>query len=60
MDVISSTPVDRTFRGYEFTLDTSWLIPQDYFLELKFSNNSLVVTKSPISFTIVNDDAFSS
>lgn len=60
MDVISSTPVDRTFKGYEFTLDTSWLIPQDYFLELKFSNNSLVVTKSPISFTIVNDDAFSS
>lgn len=60
MDLIPFTPVDRTSKGYEFTLDTSWLIPQDYYLELKFTNKSSVVTKSPIMFTIVNDDAFSS
>lgn len=60
MDLIPFTPVDRTLKGYEFILDTSWLIPQDYFMELKFTNNSLVVTKSPIMFTVVNDDAFSS
>lgn len=60
MDIIPFTPVNRTTRGYEFDLDTSWLIPQDYYLELKFSNNSLYIIKSPISFTIVNDEPFSS
>lgn len=59
-DIIPLTPVSRTSRGYEFDLDTSWLIPQDYYLELKLSINSLFTTKSPISFTIVNDDLFSS
>lgn len=60
MDIIPFTPVNRTSRGYEFDLDTSWLIPQDYYMELKFSQNSLYVIKSPISFTIVNDEPFSS
>lgn len=60
IDIIPFTPLNRTVRGYEFDLDTSWLIPQDYYMELKFSNNSFFVVKAPISFTIVNDDAFSS
>lgn len=59
MDVIPFTQVNRTFKGYEFELDTSWLVPQDYFLELKLSNNSIFTVKSPIGFTIVNDEAFS-
>jgi len=59
MDIIPYTQVNRTSAGYEFYLDTSWLIPQDYYLDLKFSSNSFVTVKSPISFTIVNDDAFS-
>jgi hypothetical protein len=58
MDVIPFTSVNRTSRGYEFDLDTSWLIPQDYYLELKYSNNSLFSIKSPISFTIVSDEGF--
>ncbi len=60
MDIIPFTPADRTSNSYEFMLDTSWLIPQDYFLELKFTNNSSVVVKSPMKFTIINDDIFAS
>lgn len=59
MDIIPFTNVNRTTRGYEFDLDTTWLIPQDYNLELKLSNNSSFTTKSPITFTIVNDEPFS-
>lgn len=59
-DIIPFTSVNRTFKGYEFDLDTSWLIPQDYYLELKFVNNSHFTIKSPINFTIVSDDFFSS
>jgi len=60
MDIIPFTPVNRTARGYEFDLDTSWLIPQDYYLELKLSNGSTFMTKSPIYFIITNDDVFAS
>lgn len=59
IDFIPFTSVNRTFAGYEFDLDTSWLIPQDYYLELKMANGTSFETKSPISFTVVNDDGFS-
>ncbi len=60
IELIPFTQINRTFKGYEFDLDTSWLIPQDYYIELKYSNNSTFSVKSPISFTIGNDDYFSS
>lgn len=55
IDVIPFTPVNRTNRGYEFTLDTSWLIPQDYFLQLRLKNGSYFENKQMISFTVVSD-----
>lgn len=58
IDVIPYTKVDRTVAGYEFTLDTSWLIPQDYYLELKISDGTVFNTKEAIGFTIVSDEAF--
>lgn len=58
IDVIPFTEIDRTVAGYEFNLDTSWLIPQDYFLELKISDGSVFNTKEAIGFTIVSDEAF--
>jgi hypothetical protein len=58
IDVIPFTPVDRTVVGYEFILDTSWLIPQDYFLELQISDGTVFSNKEAIAFTIVSDDAF--
>jgi hypothetical protein len=58
IDVIPFTPLDRTVVGYEFILDTSWLIPQDYYLELKISDGTVFSIKDAIGFTIVSDDAF--
>lgn len=55
IDVIPFTKTDRTSVGYEFFLDTSWLIPQDYNLELKISNSNVFITSKPLRFTIVSD-----
>lgn len=55
IDVIPFTKLDRTSVGYEFTLDTSWLIPQDYFLEVKISNGRVFNTKKPLRFTVLSD-----
>jgi hypothetical protein len=38
IDIIPFTQVNRTSNGYEFNLDTSWLIPQDYYLQLRLKN----------------------
>jgi hypothetical protein len=55
IDIIPFTPVNRTSNGYEFDLDTSWLIPQDYYLELRLKNGNYYETKQSVSFTIVSD-----
>ena len=55
IDVIPFTSVNRTNTGYEFNLDTSWLIPQDYFLQLRLKNGSYFENKQTLSFTIVSD-----
>jgi len=58
IDIIPYTKVDRTVAGYEFILDTSWLIPQDYYLDLKISDGTVFSRKSPIKFTVISDEAF--
>jgi hypothetical protein len=55
IDVISFTPVNRTNTGYEFNLDTSWLIPQDYFLQIRMKNGNYYENKQTLSFTVVSD-----
>ena len=55
IDVIPFVPVNRTSNGYEFDLDTSWLIPQDYYLELRLKNGSFYESKQSVAFTIVSD-----
>jgi hypothetical protein len=55
IDIIPFTPVNRTSNGYEFDLDTSWLIPQDYYLELRLKNGNYYETKQSVAFTIVSD-----
>jgi len=55
MDIIPFTPVNRTNMGYEFNLDTSWLIPQDYFLQIRMKNGNYYENKETLSFTIVSD-----
>lgn len=58
IDIIPYTKVDRTVAGYEFILDTSWLIPQDYYLDVKISDGTVFNRKAAIGFTIVSDDPF--
>lgn len=55
IDVIPFTNVNRTKVGYEFFIDTSWMIPQDYNLELKLNSGSEYQIKNNINFTIVSE-----
>lgn len=55
VDVIPFTPVNRTNTGYEFNLDTSWLIPQDYYLQIRLKNGNYYENKQTLSFTVVSD-----
>lgn len=55
IDIIPFTSVNRTNTGYEFDLDTTWLIPQDYKLQIRMKNGNYYETKQTLSFTIVSD-----
>ncbi len=55
IDVVPFTKVNRTNSGYEFNLDTSWLIPQDYYLQIRLKNGNYYENKSTLCFTIVSD-----
>jgi len=54
-DVIPFTSVNRTNAGYEFNLDTSWLIPQDYYLQIRMKNGDYYDNKQILSFSVIND-----
>lgn len=54
IDVIPFTSVNRTNSGYEFNLDTSWLIPQDYYLQIRLKDGNYYENKQAISFTITS------
>ena len=56
IDVIPFTPVDRTSSGYQFNVDTSWLIPQDYFLQIRMKNGNYYENKQTLSFTVVSNN----
>ena len=55
VDIIPFTQVNRTNSGYYFNLDTSWLIPQDYKLQIRLKNGDYYENKETLSFTVVND-----
>ena len=58
IDVIPFTSVNRTKFGYYFNLDTSWLIPQVYYIQIKLKSGEYFDIKQPLSFEIVNDGFF--
>ena len=54
-DVIPWTKVDRTSQGYEFTIDTSWLIPQDYSIQVRMVEGDIYYVKEKLDFSVVSD-----
>ena len=54
-DVIPWTKVDRTSQGYEFTIDTSWLIPQDYSIQIRMVEGDIYYVKEKLDFSLVSD-----
>ena len=59
IDVIPFTKVNRTSAGYDFNLDTSWLVPQTYKLQLRMKNGSYYENKQTLSFTVVSNNLLS-
>lgn len=57
INVIENTLVDYINNNYEILLDTSWLIPQDYYLEISLYSNDIKYVKEKISFS-VNSNGF--
>lgn len=55
IDVIPFTPIDRTSMGYQFNIDTSWLIPQDYKLQIRMKNGDYYENKQTLSFSVVSN-----
>jgi hypothetical protein len=56
IDVIPFTKVNRLLNNYEFNIDTSWLIPQDYFIQIRLVNNNIHYDKKTTKFTVVNNN----
>lgn len=54
-ETIPWTKVNRTFKGFEFLLDFSWLVPQDYTIELRLVNGNSFMVKEPLKFSVVSD-----
>ena len=55
IDVIPWSPVNRTFTNNYFLLDTGWLIPNEYYLDIKATSNQQVdIYRKQIKFQIVN------
>lgn len=59
IDIIPKTEVFRTFNQNYFYLDTSWLIPQEYKIELTIVSNGATITKGGddiITFIVVDNE----
>ena len=54
IDFVPFTKVNRTNYSYEFNLDTSWLIPQDYKIQIRLKNGYFYENKEILNFKIVN------
>ena len=57
IEYIDWQEISRTPDGNFFTLDTSWFIPNDYFIEIKIeSGNEVKTSPTIIPFTIVSEE----
>jgi hypothetical protein len=56
IEYIDWQEISRTPDGNFFIVDTSWFIPNDYFIEIKIeSGNEVRTFPQTISFTIVSE-----
>ena len=56
VEVTPWTNVNKSFTSNYFLLDTSWMIPNEYFLDIKATSNQQVDTyRKVINFQIVNE-----
>ncbi len=55
IEVIPYTSLNLTNEGYEFNLDTAWLIPQDYWLQIRMKNGGYYENKEYVMFTVLSD-----
>lgn len=54
--VIDWEKLDFLYSGYEFTIDTTWLIPQQYFVDIRVvTNNNVKILNEEIKFNVIND-----
>lgn len=55
--VIGWTDINKTFSNNHFILDTSWMIPNDYFIDVRVRTDQMTKTYSEIiKFTIISQD----
>ena len=55
VNVIDWTDVNRAYLKNYFILDTSWMIPNEYFIDIKLTSNQLVKTyTNTLKFNIVS------
>ena len=55
IDVVPWTKINKTFTDNYFLLDTSWMIPNEYYMDIKATSNQQVDTYSKvIKFQITN------
>ena len=55
IDVIPACDINMAYNQNYFYLDTSWLIEQDYVLELSLHTNGIVIKKNDIAFSVINN-----
>ena len=56
IDVIEYTDVDRTYLYNSFVIDTSWLIPNEYYVDFKLTSNEKVTTyKEQMKFQVISE-----
>ncbi len=55
VSVIDWQPINRAFLKNYFILDTSWMIPNEYFIDIKLTSNMQVLTYTEqMKFQVVN------
>lgn len=55
-NIIPYTKINRINGQYYFDLDVSWLIPQEYKLEIRINDNDIYYSKEYLKFTVVSDE----